>query len=217
MVSDGDMKKLVLVGGGGHCKSVLDVLLQTNEYSEIVITDPYLEINTEVLGCSVVGDDTVLEKLRRDGFEYAFITVGSITDATIRKGLAKQAKMMGFEFPVVIDPSATISQHSRIGPGTFIGKNVVVNVDVTIGEHCIINTSSIIEHECVVGDFTHVSVGSILCGKVKVANNCFIGAGSTVIQCVNIGNNVTIGANSTVLTDVKDDMKCYGIINQKYI
>lgn len=205
-------KKLVLAGGGGHCKSVLDAVLQTDEYEEIVITDSELPIGTEICGCRVVGDDGVLLSLKRQGYEYAFVTVGSISDITIRRKLAEKIRNLGFKIPVIADPSAVTSEYSRIGMGTFIGKNAVVNADAAIGEYCIINTGSIIEHDCSVGDFTHVSVGSILCGNVHVGSGCFIGAGAVVIQGLIVGNNTIVGANSTVLTNLEDNMKVHKFV-----
>lgn len=199
------MKRIVLIGGGGHCRSVLDTLLRVKEFERIIITDPYIEKGTKIFGCPVVGDDSMLEKLKKDGFDYAFITVGSITDASLRIKLVSKANDIGFKFPIIIDPSATVSANSSLGAGTFVGKNSVINADVAIGEHCIINTGCIIEHECSVGDFTHVSVGTILCGNVRVGKESFIGAGATIIQGISIGNKTVISANSTILSDVKTD------------
>ena len=209
------MSKLVLIGGGGHCKSVLDVALRMNEFEEIVITDPDIAPGSLILGCSVVGDDRCLDQLRHDGVDYAFITVGSVQINPLREKLAKKATSYGFKFPIIQDPSAIVAGSAVIGDGTFIGKNVVINAEANVGKHCIINTGAIIEHECGVGDFSHISVGTILCGEVSVGDNCMIGTGSTVIQCINIGNSVVIGANSTVLTDVGDNMKCYGIVKNR--
>ena len=205
------MDKLVLIGGGGHCKSVLNSALRMNSFSEIVITDPALPKGSNILGCKVVGSDDMLPVLKHNGFDLAFITVGSLKSAALRIKLAKAAAELGFRFPVIADPTASVSKHVQIGAGTFIGCNAVINADVQIGEHCIINTGAIVEHECKVGDFTHISVGAVLCGNVCVGSDSLIGAGSTVIQGVHVGNNVIAGANSTVLADVEDNIMTYGV------
>lgn len=209
------MRSLVLIGGGGHCKSVLDSVLSMNEFEEIVITDAGLEKGSKILQCEVVGTDEVLPELRKKGFDYAFITVGSIKSCKLRVKLSDMAQKMGFIFPVICDPSACVSPNAKIGAGTFVGKNAIINADAEIGEHCIINTGSIIEHECVVGDHTHVSVGSILCGSVNVGKECFIGAGSTLIQGIGVGDRTIIGANSTVLSNVEANSVVYGIVNEQ--
>lgn len=205
-------KKLVLFGGGGHCKSVLDAVIRCGEYDEIVITDPEIDQGSEILGCKVVGADDLLPELIMNGFKYAFITVGSIGDSGIRKKLTNLAFHIGYSFPIIVDPSAQIAQSAQIGCGTFVGKNAVLNAGSSIGSHCIINTGAIIEHGCRVDDYSHISVGAILCGECKVGTKSFIGAGTTVIHGGVIGDNALVGLNSTVLTDVEDNMKVYGVV-----
>ena len=209
------MERLVLIGGGGHCKSVLDAALRIGKYSEIVITDPFLKKDTQILGCQVIGDDSILPELYRKGYEYAFISVGCIKEFNLRKRLAYMAESIGFRFPTIIDPSAIISPYTKIAEGTFVGKQVVINADAKVGKHCIINTGSLIEHECRVGRFSHVSVGAILCGDSSVGEESLVGAGSTIIQNIEIGNRVIIGAGSTVLRDVLDGEIVYGIVDGK--
>ena len=205
-------KKLVLIGGGGHCKSVLDTLSRNKDYDEIVITDNEYPTIDHINNYRVMGNDEVLKELFDNGFTDAFITVGSVKSTRLRRILFDKAKSIGFNMVNIIDKSAIVSEYTTLGKGVFIGKFAVVNMDASIGTGAIINTGSIIEHECKVGDFTHVSVGAKLCGNVKVGNDSLIGAGSVVIQGINIGNNVIIGAGSTVIRDVKDNTTNVGLV-----
>ena len=206
------MGKLVLIGGGGHCKSVLDSALAMNIFDEIVITDTESKVGTEVLGCRVVGTDSELPQLIKNGFDNAFIAIGSIKSAALRKHLSAIAENIGFQFPIICDPTASISPFAKIANGTFIGKSVVINTEANIGKHCIINTGSILEHECTIGDYTHISVGAVICGSSHIGYESFIGAGSTVIQGTSIGDKTVVGANSVILSDVEDDREVYGIV-----
>ena len=206
------MKKLVLIGGGGHCKSVLDAALRTKEYDEIVITDAELPIGTKILGCKVVGDDSILSQLYQNNFRYAFITVGSVKSDNVREKIMNKIALLGFRFPVIIDETAVVSKFAVIGDGTFIGKNAIVNADANIGAQAIVNTGAIIEHDCKIENFCHVSVGATLCGNVSVGKYSFIGAGSTIIQGIHIGENVTIGSGSTVIKSVENGRTSYGLI-----
>jgi UDP-perosamine 4-acetyltransferase len=204
--------KIVLIGGGGHCKSVLDSLLRNKTYDKIVITDNDLKAGSKVMDCEVAGNDDVLPDLINDGFTDAFITVGSVKSTRLRRILFDKAESIGFNMVNIIDKSAIVSEYAKLGKGVFVGKFAVVNTDACIGDAAIINTGSVIEHECKVGDFTHVSVGAKLCGNVKVGNDSLVGAGSVVIQGINIGNNVIIGAGSTVIRDVKDNTTNVGLV-----
>ena len=204
------VNKLVLIGGGGHCKSVLDTAIRIGSFDEMVITDRDIEAGTEILGRRVVGTDDELPRLHSEGFEYAFIAVGSIESTTLCRKLVEKAEMLGFKFATIIDPSSIISEHACIGIGSFVGKNVIVNANAIVGSHCIINTGSIVEHECKVGNFTHISVGSILCGNTEIGEDCLIGAGSTVIQGIKVGNHSIIGAGSVVVKDICSNVRAYG-------
>lgn len=201
------MKKIVLLGGGGHCISVLDSIFLSKEYDEVAIVDSNLPVGKKILGCNVVGSDDLLPKLKQDGFDYAFITVGSIKTTSIRRKLYNLAKAIGFSFPIVCDPSAIISKYSNIGAGSFIGKSSIINAKCEIGDNCIINTGAILEHECSVDEFSHISVGAIICGNSSVGHDSFIGAGSTVIQGLQVGNNVIVGAGSTVINNIEDNSR----------
>ena len=206
------MSKLVLVGGGGHCKSVLDAAIAMGKYSEIVITDPELKKGDSILGCRIVGSDDVLLEIFNEGFSDAFISVGSIESCELRKKLSKMVEEIGFFISTIIDPSAAVSKNAVIDEGTFIGKNAVVNAGARIGKNCIINSGTIIEHDSIVGDYSHISVGAVMCGGSTVGREAFIGAGSTIIQGIFIGDAAVVGAGSTVLTNVKSNERVYGIV-----
>lgn len=199
-----ETRKMVLIGGGGHCKSVLDTLFRLNRFSEIVITDPCLPVGTEVLGCRVAGDDGMLPELFAAGFRNAFVTVGSIKSTDRRRDAYTRAVGIGFVFPAVMDPSAVVADSATVADGVYIGKNAVVNADAVIGTMAIINTGAVIEHDCRVGEFTHVAVGVVVCGGAEIGKDAFVGANATIIQGVRIGMKSIIGAGSVVCGDVPE-------------
>lgn len=205
-------RKIVLMGGGGHCKSVLDTLLQSNDYDDVVITDNNIPKGTKIFGCNVVGNDDILSELLKNGYEYAFVTIGSIKSTALRRMLFAKACELGFNIPNIIDKSAVVSEYAELGGGVFIGKNAVINAEAVIENCAIINTGAIVEHECRVGEFTHISVGAKLCGNVIIDSDCFVGAGSTVIQGIKIGSQAVIGAGSTVIRDIESSTVNVGLI-----
>jgi sugar O-acyltransferase (sialic acid O-acetyltransferase NeuD family) len=203
-------KKLLLIGGGGHCKSVLDSILQSNEYSEIGIIDKNENDEGSILGIPIIGCDNDLSKLYHDGYHYAFVTVGSIGKPSLRIKLYKMLEAIGFEIPNIIDLTAIISNQVKLEKGIFIGKNVVVNVGTYIKDGSIINTGSTIEHDCIINQFCHIAPGSVLCGEVEIGENTHVGAGSVIRQQIKIGSNTIIGMGSVVLKDIKGNVVAYG-------
>lgn len=208
---DTDMSKLVLLGGGGHCKSVIDSVKFDTEYEEIVITDNASQIGTMIHGIRVVGNDEALQTLCNEGYDKAFISIASIKDTSLRRSIYEKAFSAGLSFPNIFDPTAVVSESVIIGEGIFVGKNAVINSGCKIDDFAIINTGAIVEHGCKIGTFSHVSVGSVICGECTIGKDTFIGANSTVIQGVRIGDNSVIGAGSIVLADVPENMLVTGI------
>lgn len=201
-----EIRKILLLGGGGHCRSVLDSLMAMSCFSAIGIVDKKCNSTT----IPIVGEDSDLERLYADGYTDAFITVGSIGDVTIRRRLYEHIKQIGFYIPNIIDITSVVSPSADLGEGIFVGKKAVINADARIGNCAIINTTAVIEHECRIGDFVHVATGSILCGNVSVDNGTHIGAGSVIKQGVHIGTNTMIGMGSVVLKDMGSEVTAYG-------
>jgi sugar O-acyltransferase (sialic acid O-acetyltransferase NeuD family) len=202
--------KLLLLGGGGHCKSVIDSLLKTNSYTEVGIIDKKENVGESILGVPIIGYDDDLFKLYHNGYNNAFITIGSIGNPSIRVKLFKVIEEIGFEIPNIIDINAIISEHVTLEKGIYIGKNAVINAGSFIGKCAIINTASILEHDCIIGKFSHISPGSVLCGEVKIGEYTHIGARSVVKQQVKIGANSLIGMGSVVLKNISENVMAYG-------
>ena len=180
MVGDEIVKEIVLVGFGGHAKSVIDSIEGMKAYKIAGYVD--CADMPDYKGYTRIGNDAELEKLYAGGIHDAVLTIGFMGRSRRRNQLYEYMKKIGYRFPVIVDQSAIIASDAVIQEGTYIGKRAVINADARIGRMCIINTGAIIEHECVVGDFSHVAVGANLCGQCVVGENTFIGAGATVIQ-----------------------------------
>lgn len=203
-------RKILLVGGGGHCKSVLDALLTTGKYSNIGIIDQKENVGEKILSVPIVGCDDELPRFYQEGFTHAFVTVGSIGNPKLRMKLFHLIERSGFHIPNIIDETAIISDHALLCKGIFVGKNAVINAGSFIHKGAIINTSVIIEHDCLVEEFSHIAPGTVLCGHVKIGKRSHIGANSVIKQQTNIGKNTIIGMGSTVLTDIGNNTIAYG-------
>lgn len=193
------MEDIVLIGFGGHGKSVADCIERQGKYRIIGYTDLKLHSSCRY---DYLGTDEVSDELYQRGVRNAAICIGYLGRGSIRENLFDRLKSIGYTFPTIIDPSAIVSESAELGEGTFVGKLAVINAEAKVGKMAIINTKGLIEHECVVGDFTHIAVGAVLCGGVLVGKSSFIGANSTIIQSCRLGENVVIGAGTVVTKDI---------------
>ena len=201
------MEKIVIVGFGGHGKSVADMVERLNEYEIVGYTD--IEENSDC-PYQYLGTDDVLQDLYLTDIKNAVIGIGFMGCGNVRQKIYDELKSIGYHLPVLVDSSAIVSSTAKIAEGTVVGKGAIVNADARVDENCIINTGAIVEHECHVHSGTHVAVGTVLCGQVAIGKNCMIGANSTVIQCLEIGNDVIVGAGSVVTQNVGDNVIVVG-------
>tara|TARA_Y100000389_G_scaffold205091_1_gene263030 strand:- start:25114 stop:25692 length:579 start_codon:yes stop_codon:yes gene_type:complete len=183
------MRKIILIGGGGHCKSAIDVIEQEGKFKIAGIVDKKNLLGSNVLGYPVIGTDNDINRLAKK-YQNALITLGFIKNPTLRIKLFNLAKKTGFKLPSIVSPRAYVSRHSKIGIGTIVMHNVVVNANSFIGDNCIINSKALIEHDCLISSHTHISTNAVINGGVKVGAKCFIGSNVTS------KNNIKIKKNS---------------------
>lgn len=197
------MEKVVIVGYGGHAKSVADSINAAGQYEIAGYTDIENKGGKDI---EYLGTDDVLPDLYNDGIRNAALGLGYLGKSVVRDRIYEKLCGIGFSLPVIIDPSAVIASDTMIREGTFVGKKAIVNAGTSIGKMCIINTGAIIEHGNVINDFTHIAVGAVLCGGIRIGSHCLIGANATVLQGLQIGNNTIIGGGSMVLRNVGSDV-----------
>jgi sugar O-acyltransferase (sialic acid O-acetyltransferase NeuD family) len=202
--------KLLLVGGGGHCKSIIDSIINHKVWSDIKIIDLGIEKGTLIDSIEVIGKDDDLLELYKSGYTHAFVSLGSVGNTDKRKKIFNFLKKIGFVIPIIIDSTSIISKFSYIGEGSYIGKKVIINSNVTLGICSIINTGAIVEHDCEIGDFVHVAPGSVISGTVKIGSNTHIGTNSTIKNNVIIGKDTIIGVGSVVVNNIASNVIAFG-------
>ena len=191
------MKNIILIGGGGHCKSVIDVIEQEKKYKISGIVDKQEFLSTNILGYKVIGNDLDLESLVKK-FKYAAITVGHIKSANLRIKLFNLAKKVGFILPTIISPNSYVSRHSKIGEGTVVMHHAIINTNVCIGNNCIVNSQALIEHDCSILNHCHISTNATINGGVKIGSKCFVGSNVTTRDNIQIKENSFIKAGTLI-------------------
>ncbi|WP_187647910.1 NeuD/PglB/VioB family sugar acetyltransferase [Nitrosophilus labii] len=191
------MKEIILIGGGGHCRSVIDVIEMEGKFKIAGIVDNNLEIGDKILGYEVIGCDDELEKLRKK-YDYALVTIGQIKSAEIRIKLFSLLKNLNYNLPVIISPRAYVSKHSFIDEGTVVMHDVLINANAKVGKNCIINSKALIEHDVVIEDNCHISTGATVNGGVVLGKNSFFGSGAIAKEYIKIEENSFIKARSLV-------------------
>ena len=194
-------RPLILIGGGGHCKSVIEVA-ESAGYEIKGILDMPDEVGKEVLpGHKVIGtDDEIPQYVEECEF---VITVGFIKNPALRIKLYNKVKAAGGRLATIIASTAHVSKYAELGEGTVIMHQAFVNAGAKIGDNCIINTFVNIEHDAVVGNQCHISTGTMVNGECKIGENCFIGSQSVCANCIEIASDIIVGAGSVVRKSIR--------------
>jgi sugar O-acyltransferase (sialic acid O-acetyltransferase NeuD family) len=194
------MKKIILIGGGGHCKSCIDVIESEKKYKIKGIFEKKSQ-KKFLLNYKVFSESYLNKKKNKNN--YAFVTVGQIKNYKIRVELFCKIKNLGFKIPSIVSPLAHVSKHAVIGQGTIVMHGAVVNAGAVIGDNCIINTNSLIEHDVLIGNHSHISTEATINGGVIIGNKVFVGSRAIIKNNITIGDYSIVGANSYVKKNLK--------------
>lgn len=194
-------KSLILVGGGGHCKSVIDVA-ESAGYNILGILDMLEDVGKPVLDYKVIGTDDDIPQYV-DIAEFV-ITVGFIKNPSTRIKLYNRIKEVGGNLATIVASTARVSKYANLGEGTVVMHNAFVNAGAQIGANCIINTFCDIEHDAVVGDQCHISTGVMVNGDCKIGERVFVGSQSVLANGVSITDDIIVGAASFVRKSITE-------------
>ena len=195
------MDKIILIGGGGHCRSCIDVIEQGGIFRIAGIVDVPEKLHQKVLGYEIIATDDDLPRLA-DEYENFLITLGQIRSPEKRIRLFKTLKDLGVKLPVIISPLAYISKHAGIEEGTIVMHYALVNAGAKIGKNCIINTRVLIEHDAFIGDHCHIATGAVINGGVEIGSGTFFGSNAVSKEYVKIGKNAVIGCGAKIIKNI---------------
>lgn len=190
----------MIIGGGGHAKVVLDILLAA-EQTVAGFCDPSWQVGDCIRGIPCLGDDSALPAVLASGVTDAIVALGN---NGLRERVARQLRSAGFTLINAIHPSAQLSPTVKVGEGVAVMPNAVINADTLIGDNVIINTGATVDHDCRIGNATHIAPGTHLSGYVTIGERVLIGVGSAVGrgQQLFIGDDAVIGTGSVVVQDI---------------
>jgi len=201
---------LVLVGGGGHCRSVIDLIRSVGDYHIHGILDQQENIGKSVAGCVIIGTDAMIGALIEEGHSFV-VTIGQVGRSSVRKNVFDSIRSAGGALVTVVSPRAYIAPDAQLGDGSTIGHGAVVNSGARVGQNCIVNTGAIIEHDAMVEAHCHIATGAIVNGGCVVGAASMIGSRAVLLQGISLGAGCVVGAGAVVLRDVAPGLTVVGV------
>jgi sugar O-acyltransferase (sialic acid O-acetyltransferase NeuD family) len=192
--------RVILVGAGSHGRVALEAVRAMGgfEVAGFLDSDP---VRPEVLGAPVLGNDSLLPRLRAEGVSLAVVALGS---NTLRQCVGERLLALGFRLPTILHPAAFVSPSASLGPGVVVMARAVVGTETRVGMLAIVNTGAVIDHDNHIGEAAHIAPGCALAGSIWIGDRTLVGVGSAVRPGIRIGSDAVVGAGSAVVTDVSD-------------
>ena len=194
-------EKIILIGGGGHCKSCIDVIEQEGKFQIAGIVDLPKKLHEKILGYEIIAADEDLPLLVKE-YSNFLITIGQIRSEQKRTALFNGLKKIGARFPVIFSPLSYVSKYSTVAEGTIIMHHAIVNAGADIGKNCVINTKALIEHDAVIEDYCHIATAAIVNGGVKIKSGTFFGSNAVTKGYIVVGEKSFINCGAKVHCDL---------------
>lgn len=195
----------VILGAGGHARSVVDAIEKAGGRILVVAGEPRgLWPN----GTQFVDDDSqAVQSAFGEGCSVALGIGGNATRARVY-GEVRQASA---DLSPVLASTATIGRSTSVGSGTVILEHAHVGPAATVGIGVILNTAAVVEHDCHIGDFAHIAPGATVLGGARVGRLSFVGAGAIVLPGVEVGDDCVVGAGAVVTKNVESRTTVLGV------
>lgn len=197
--------RIIGLGAGGHASVILDLIdsLPEAPYEVVGLLDPDRRRHGSVFqGAKILGDDTLLPELRREGVASCFIGLGSVGRTTGRRRIYELAEAHAFDVVRLVHPTAIVAKSAHLGRGCCVMAGAIINAGAIIGENVCVNTGAIIEHDCRIGDHAFIAPGVVLAGGVQVGAGAFVGIRAAIKQGCILGEESLIGGGAMVVRDV---------------
>ncbi|MEJ0062265.1 MAG: acetyltransferase [Alphaproteobacteria bacterium] len=186
---------LIIIGFGGHARSVADVALACG-FGALLFVDPRARPGENFLGHPVQAAWP-----EGDGFGD-WRAMPASGDGQRRAAQMAEARQRGRRIATLIAPTATVGVGATVAEGCFVAQHAHIGPMAAVAEGCIVNTGAAVEHEARIGAFSHISVRATVAGRAQIGAYNFIGAGATVIDRVTLADGITLGAGGVAPYDI---------------
>ena len=137
------MKKVVIAGGGGFVKCIINYIENNPEFEIVGYTD--IEDHGEILGYKYLGNDDVLPELKTNGVDYAVVGVGlRLNDATLKMKITNKLLEIGFKLPILYGRNVVVHRGAVIEDGVILRDGCIVQAGTTVKAHSMIGDNCFI-------------------------------------------------------------------------
>ena len=200
-----DPTAILVYGGGGHGKALIELLRAQAAYHIVGLVDDGKQRGEPVTGVPVLGGSEILAELYSQGVRLAANAVGGIGNIAARIAVFRRLAEAGFTCPALVHPTAYIEPSARLAPGVQVMPHAYVGSEAVIGYGALINTGAIVSHDCPSGSTPTSPRAPSWRERCRLASGRWWAWALTVNLHVQIGAGARIGNGATIKSDVPEN------------
>jgi UDP-perosamine 4-acetyltransferase len=197
---------LIMIGAGGHARVLIELCQALGSFELLGVVAQ--SGPPRLMGLPLLGDESHLEALRRQGVQAACVAVG---DNAARARIGARLQALGFALPALVHPAAFVAPSAVVSPGAVVMARAVLGTQARAERLTILNTGAIADHDVVLGEASHVAPGAVLAGHASLGAGALLGAGAAVRPGIVVGAGAVIGAGSAVVADIAPGATMAGV------
>lgn len=169
-------EKLLIVGSGGHGRSVAEAVMLSDAYEVVGFADDTAQLAQTVWGIPILGGTADL-RMHRSRASAAIVAIGN---NIVRQRLSEALIQAGFELAIVAHPRAVISPRAVIGRGSAIMAGAIVGTEAQLGMGVIVNCGAVVDHHAQALDFAHLGVNACMAGGTVLGRGAWMQAAASL-------------------------------------
>ena len=189
-------ENIVLIGGGKHAFSLLDLL--TGSKPEYRIAG-YVDVSKTGLSIPYLGNDSQFFQNKKNAPGKVVVVMCIGIDIALREKIFTTFRSKGYRFLTYAHSSSVISCTAEMREGSIVFPSCVIGPAVKIGKNVCIHSGVVVEHRTVIGDHSYISPGVSIAGECRIGDSSFVGIHAGISDSVSLEEKTVVGAGAMVL------------------
>lgn len=168
--------RLLVVGAGGHGRSVAEAAVLSDQFEVVGFLDDGLIVGTTVFNAVVLGSIASMSQ-HFAATDQAIVALGN---NALREKIFQQLTEASFKFATVVHPRAIVSPSASLGAGSVVMAGAIVGTEASLGVGTIVNCGAVVDHQAKVEDYGHLGVNASMAGGTVLGRNAWMQAGTAI-------------------------------------
>lgn len=168
--------RLLVVGAGGHGRSVAEAAVLSDQFEVVGFLDDRLLVGTTVFNAVVLGSIASMSQ-HLAAIDQAIVALGN---NTLREKIFQQLTEAGFKFASVVHPRSIVSPSASLGAGSVVMAGAIVGTEASLGIGTIVNCGAVVNHQAKVEAYGHLGVNASMAGGTVLGRNAWMQAGTAI-------------------------------------